>query len=406
MPQTFDISSPQPSSQGGPTSSSGSPNRGTGTAIDDFARWIFYLAAVCFVPMLGYLLWGIFGGSWSDPNFTHVFAQTAGHNIVNPQDLNQAGQQQLANIAFMGNGLLISAIIGIIGLIICSFRDEGLGYVFGIAAAIVYFGLPYLTTWIYGIQNVNRSYASEQALQVIQATWWVFAAPGVIFVIVDMIRRLQAASEAAAVQRANMKYGSGVAKQRATAQQQQKFLGRCWELPYCREHVRTKCPIYNRRRGPCWWYKEGCMCEERIVLQAVIANDWKQQAATAEQKMHLTAAAPKALMSQGDKRERCRKCVIYNEHQRQKYKLFVGITLVVVPALLYLNSTWLATIVSGLLGVVATATARFSFDPNSNDAAKLAANSTLQDIMIVCVGLVLVAQALKLVEYLCFKLKI
>ena len=106
-------------------------------------------------------------------------------------------------------------------------------------------------------------------------------------------------------------------------------LSRCWELPYCRDNIREKCPIYVKRRGPCWWYKEGCMCEERIILQAVINTDWKQKAAKPD--MAYNFGQNRAGLTPAAKRERCRNCVIYNEHQRQKYKALVTVALIVVP---------------------------------------------------------------------------
>ena len=104
-----------------------------------------------------------------------------------------------------------------------------------------------------------------------------------------MARRSWRCWTGAAIQRANMRYGGDA--HRATARNQNLFLGRCWQLPYCREQVREKCPIFKRRQGPCWWYKEGCMCEERIVLQAMIDTDWKDKRDSATQKLGSAQAA-------------------------------------------------------------------------------------------------------------------
>ena len=119
----------------------------------------------------------------------------------------------------------------------------------------------------------------EAALADFALLAWLFAVPGLIGTVIDVGQRLgEAAETAAATQRATAKYGSGAAKQTsAQGKQKQVFLGRCWEGPFCRDNIRVKCPIYLRKRGPCWWYKEGCMCEERIVLQAMISADWKKQ---------------------------------------------------------------------------------------------------------------------------------
>jgi hypothetical protein len=315
----------------------------------------------------------------------------------------------------MITALRISSIVAIICLGICAFRDEGVGYVLSIAAAVLYLGLPIISQMVFSWQSVGISPATTAVIQGLQSLWWIYGVPGIIFVLVDMGRRFQAASENAAIQRANIKYGSNVNKQ---APKGQRFLGRCWELPYCRDHVRATCPIYVRRRGPCWWYKEGCMCEERIVLQAVIAQDWKQQAAAATQKIGLTAPAadhkmglsaapPKQILTASAKRERCRKCIIYNEHQRQKYKLWVGIALVAVPAVLYLAQEALRTVAGFVLSKVEIVTQQFSLAPGQSDPTVLQANSEfLQNFLILILGIALLSQVLKLIEWVVLKLKL
>ena len=159
------------------------------------------------------------------------------------------------------------------------------------------------------------------------------------------------------------------------------------------------------------------MCEERIVLQAVIAQDWKEQAAAATQKIGLTAApldnrlgiaasAPKQLLSPAAKRDRCRKCIIYNEHQRQKYKLWVGIALLVVPALLIVGHDFLAAAAGSVLSVMDKMFQQFQLDKTDDSMLHGANAAILENILIFCLGLVIVSQVLKLIEYMVLKLKL
>jgi hypothetical protein len=185
------------------------------------------------------------------------------------------------------------------------------------------------------------------------------------------------------------------------------FLGRCWEGPFCRDHIRAKCPVFLEKRGPCWRRKEGCMCEERIVLQAMIAPDWKDQMTRANLQLSMGSGARKALSPEA-KRERCRNCVIYNEHQRQKYKALTGLTLVAVPTLLALNFAWLQGLVDRMLFGLDAATKRFSLDANTTGITVLhnGAYSLIAWVFVLALGLVLLSQALKVIEYFCLKLKI
>ena len=223
--------------------------------------------------------------------------------------------------------------------------------------------------------------------------------------LVDLGRRMAAAADEAAVQRANAKYGAGTKKQPVSTQRK-VFLGRCWEGPFCRDHIRVKCPIYLKRRGPCWRYKEGCMCEPRIVLQAMITPDWKDQMTQAHQS--LETGGPHKILSAEGKRERCRNCVIYNEHQRQKHKALTWLALIVVPSLLVLNFTWLQAVVNQILFGLDAATKRFSFnnDPAGITALHDGAYSMIAWVFIFAVSIILLSQVLKVIEYFCLKLKI
>jgi hypothetical protein len=265
--------------------------------------------------------------------------------------------------------------------------------------------VPALTGQVYDLRNFKSSVATETLMHDFQNLAWLFFAPGLLWTIGDLLRRFRSAAEAAAVQRANAKYGANVQKQKVT-KQKNVFLGRCFEGPYCRTEIRERCPVFMKKRGPCWQYKEGCMCEERIILQAVISKDWKHQAAKAdaaynfgEKRSGLTPAA---------KRERCRNCVIYNEHQKQKYKAMVAVALVLLPVLLFLNVDLLEAVTSHILAGMEIVMERFSFG-ESNTGISFAhgrPNEGVEWVFIGAVCVVLLAQVMKFIEFWCFKLKI
>jgi hypothetical protein len=82
----------------------------------------------------------------------------------------------------------------------------------------------------------------------------------------------------------------------------------------------------------------------------------------------------------------------------------------VVPALLWLNMSWLGETVKTIITFAAHFTAQF----NLSTGPSAAANTLMQTqnmnmvmyIMIFCLGLVIVSQVLKFIEFCCFKLKI
>jgi hypothetical protein len=450
MPQTFDLSE---ASKGGPPQPPAPPpskGRGTGLPIDDYARTLLYISLAVTGVCLLYTLWGLFGGAWANPAY-----QALGH---------ADRLRHLSNIGSVGTVLSVASIIDVVCLAICCFRDEGVGYLLLAVAAVLYAGMSYITGAVLNARGMQPSPATSTAIGMLARLASIYLVPGVLFVLVDFVRRLKAMSEAAAVQRANVRYGAEVKKQSG---QRNLFLGRCWELPYCREQVRQKCPIYIKRQGPCWWYKEGCMCEERIVLQAVIDTDWRDKTnaavnkaggaaaspmsagkhgglagapgglagspmslgapspvpAAAGPRLNLNSASskpearglginapPKQVLTAGQKRERCRNCIIYNEHQRQKYKGLVWVALIVVPVLLWMNMGWLGTTVTAMITFAAKFTAQFNLSTGPSAAANTMMESQninmVMYVMIFCLGLVIVSQVLKFIEFCCFKLKI
>ena len=115
-------------------------------------------------------------------------------------------------------------------------------------------------------------------------------------------------------------------------------------------------------------------------------------------------------LSDAAKRERCRDCVIYNERQRQKYGFLSGPVTLLVPALVFWNYNNLIAFFSGFMDNLDTIVARFSFSgrPTNVDEVtrSLAGNTVVEVVLIVCLTLVLMTWAQRLLEFACFKIKI
>ncbi|MGI4790528.1 MAG: hypothetical protein ACRYFS_16955 [Janthinobacterium lividum] len=367
--------------------------RGTGLPkLDEFALRLLGLSAAASALFLLYLFWGLLSGAWS-----HEAMGQLGH---------VARAQQMANIALVFQLLQYTSFAMIAALLVCCAKAEGVGYWLLGGAAFFAAGIPFLTEQVYGLTHHTAGAASQAVLDDFHQFAWLFGVPGVIWTVVDIARRLAAAAEIAAVQRANAKYGHGVQKQQASTQRQ-VFLGRCWEGPFCKDHIRAKCPIFIEKRGPCWKRKEGCMCEERIVLQAMIAPDWKDQMTRANMALSMGTNARKVL-TPAAKRERCRSCIIYNEHQRQKHKALTTLTLIGIPTFLVLNFAWIQHLVNQFLNLTDAAAKRFAFsaDPTGIGFLHNGSYDIFAWTMVFVFAIVLLSQALKLVEYLCFTLKI
>ena len=115
-------------------------------------------------------------------------------------------------------------------------------------------------------------------------------------------------------------------------------------------------------------------------------------------------------LSDAAKRQRCRNCVIYNEHQRQKYGFLSGPVTIAVPAIVFWNFNNLVSLIGGVLNNLESLVAKYSFSghaANINEVTRsLSGNIFVETVFIVCMTLVLMTWAQRLLEFVCFKIKI
>ncbi|MBL8087831.1 MAG: hypothetical protein JNM85_07145 [Chthonomonas sp.] len=194
-----------------------------------------------------------------------------------------------------------------------------------------------------------------------------------------------------------MKYGKGIKSESI----QNVFMGKCWQLPFCRKFVREQCPIYHSRRT-CWKERVGCMCEEKVIKGAMEGIQIPRDALLAAKYIPYSHT-----ISKEQKMERCRQCVIYNEHQRHKYKLSLPIALATVIGLYALLRPALLAVLERSMAqadkVISSATLREATGTLGTDPGGLV---MLREVLLVCLMLVVMAYILKILEYVFFNLKL
>lgn len=190
-----------------------------------------------------------------------------------------------------------------------------------------------------------------------------------------------------------IKYGKGVKEE---ADRHNVFLGKCWQLPFCRKFVRERCPIYHARRT-CWKELTGCMCEEEVIRNAM------ENKAIPKDALMAASYIPRNLkLSVSQKQERCRSCVIYNEHQKHKYKVAMPATLLFFAAVYFFAHGPLVQLVSQLISTLDKLIGRATLDKMS---ANLDQPVLFQELLLGCLMIIMLAYAMKILEYLVFKLK-
>lgn len=339
-------------------------------ALYGISRFAAYLGGIAALLSFGLLIW-----------YTYQFGG------------GQAGNEKaaFANIHLANSALGIGLIIFGIGTAYMWWGESTLPIVHLSVAAVV-LGAPFYMPLAGGDPGKAVPAACYQVFNSAGAVFMVIA---VIVTLIDIIMRVR--ERAAMGMRADqLKYGKGVKEEQA----QSVFMGKCWQLPYCRKFVRERCPIYHSKRS-CWKEKVGCMCEEEVIRGAmenkVIPKDAVAAARFIPQNNRLTYA---------QKVQRCKQCVIYNEHQKHKYRLWLVISNVAAVAaavalwmpligVMTKSSKAIDDIVKGALATNQDIKVTTMFDTN-----------IFIPILLGSFMLMGFAYMMKLLEYLIFKVKI
>ena len=210
--------------------------------------------------------------------------------------------------------------------------------------------------------------------------------------LVDIALRVKTRSEQGA-KKDSLKYGKGVKEE---SDRRNVFMGKCWQLPYCRKFVREKCPIYHAQRT-CWRELVGCMCEESVIRVAMEGKP------VSKESLLSGAAIPRnTKLTDSAKRERCKTCVIYNEHQKHKYKLAMPVV-IIGYALIYL--LFKGPIANGINAFLNRGS-KFVTEGTGGAIKNVDTGDFFTQFLVGAVVVVMLAYTIKMVEYAIFKLKI
>lgn len=272
--------------------------------------------------------------------------------------------------------------------------------ILGLAMALGNWYLP-------GILQGNGNELQGNAIQYLSAAGYPAVFIGLILIVGDAVQKTKIRMQEGA-KAEQMKYGKGMKEERDV---RDVFLGKCWQLPYCRKFVRERCPIYHAKRT-CWKERVGCMCEESVIKNAMEGKTGEGQTLTKDMIAASKFIPKNTKLSAAAKAERCRQCVIYNEHQKHKYKLFLPIiALSVAAGYIVLRPVLAEGIQSALKAVDSIYKSAVLSGPKEGDngAAATSINSGVipyNEIILFVLALVAMAYAVKVLEFLIWKLKI
>lgn len=391
----------------------------------DWTKKLLQLAVVALVALGGYLIYGLMSGgigSWSS--------------------LDAAAQARIAanvqgTILYFNIALIVVLVAGVI----LYYDEESLGYVLVVVALLLYFGVPLFVD----SQMPGQVTAWENANNVPMLTIYhearvlalLLILPGVGLSLYDIVQRVVAGGRGERVDLTAMQYGGGAKEIAPASPALIGAFSACWQLSWCRESLRVRCPIYHLKRR-CWRERVGCMCDEISIREALSRFfDRPQKSGNLDFATGLetgetmigssvpTGQQPELIrvpeirkdqvqiprspsVPNEVKRERCRNCIIYNEHQRQKYQLLAPIVTLLVPAIAVLKFEDLMAFLKSLLSSADHVMARLSFDPEVREfgiAAATGSSDVANVMMIACLVIMATTMALRALEWVVFTVK-
>jgi hypothetical protein len=340
-----------------------------------------------------------------------------------------------------------------IGTVLCAivyFGEEVLGYALLGGALLIGFGIPAGFQQFGGeAYGLTKSIALGKVYTAFATGVRLPALVGGLFIAYDVVQRLiRTVRERPTVKVEKMTFGTGAKQENADRPPRTSPLGKCWEGPFCRDFIRPHCPIFLKRQA-CWQQKRGCYCEEDIVSQAAakvtgqtlpMAGSGTSRFSNMPTKNDMSAApdpmgagfqmigvgaeapqgrggmtpaaptlaaAPRRMeLTAGQKRERCRSCVIYNEHQREKYQLLLPVVLIGTVVLCGYVAFQFQTNATSVVKGIELIVNRFSFLPGNSNVTVGNSSSTVAWFFIGAATIMIVSKTLQFLEWCIFKIKI
>jgi hypothetical protein len=397
----------------------------------EWTRRLFFLSLIATILLTGYLLYGIIFGDVS--NWAAI--QTAVDRARIEGNVQQAiGYLNLATALFL------------LTLCVLYYDEEIVGYLLLAGAVFFYYGVPFLFQYFLtgqvSLWESSRNTAALDIYSEFRFAGLMMGVPGFLLALRDLVVRLFLSASARKEEQKTLKYGSNVKEEAPVGVAIIGAFAKCWQLPFCRESMRPSCPIYIARTR-CWRERVGCMCEETILRHALDGLIHKQDiiktddlnneedepglaTMTAAEKRKEPVKLPSKITDPANRRnvriphnpnlpmsikvERCRNCVIYNEHQRLKYQMLSPFFVLIVPALVLLHIGDIMGWLSTFMHTIDAAMARISLVKQSQtgDFAQSMFNSNTfaQYLIVLCLVIVLTTISLRILEYCLFKWKI
>jgi hypothetical protein len=305
------------------------------------------------------------------------------------------------SVALATQMFVIAAVVAVVSLVLRFPREETLGQALSLAGACIYFGVPMLLGWVVAAKEASDNAVFASIVRAMRSAGAIALLPGLTLVLRDAILRIWTGVSVRRV----LERRWGDEDEQRRKRRRPKLIASCWDMAFCRDFVRKVCPAWEARKS-CWRIKVGCYCDERTILRAMTSEGKDNTYAQGIiQSLELDKPA-QTRASNKLKRERCRRCVIYSEHQRQKYRLLSPIVFPAVLLVLYVFYGGISSAVCNVLEKADQFMSFLTYRPEGSTYAFSNDARVLTTLAIIWLTIIVISYSLKFLEYLVFELQV
>lgn len=353
------------------------------------------IGGIAFALVSVYLLYGIIAGSLSKAGFF------TGKEL----------ERVLQNVQVSCKILTVSGVMVIVSGCIRFYLDESTGYFLLLAGAALRWGMPVLVGS--SLRDVAVAAATLPAYVAAQYSFvgTVSLIVAVPFLLADVVRKLLAAKHRATRQAITLKRDEMPMEEEEMPKR--AICVFCWQMPYCRNYLRAFCQAYERRR-PCWRIKSGCYCDEEMIMRMMKRSPTSKMSGNDQAYAWVAGGHKQKDLTPAQKRQRCRECQIYIDHQKEKYRIMGPLSFPTTAALMYMFVGPVKQLLHRALDLTDQFAARLSYGPMSQASHQLssswadtpAASNTVEWLFLACICLLLLTYILRTLEFFIFNLQL
>jgi hypothetical protein len=333
------------------------------------------ISALVFAASIAYFMYAVYGG---------FLGEAASPEVI------QKGTQ---NLALVGQAMALAGAVGTICLVIVTFEEIAVAVVAGLVGIGLVLGFPLMVA---GQVAPAAQQAGEMITRWAGVTGQAMVAIVGLRILVEIVNYIREAP----ARRARMAEEQGLDKAKKTSRGPIFRLSRCWETPYCHEAIKEMCPAFKNRKN-CWRLRQGCNCDPHLI-ESLLKRGGSTDVLPEQGSEYVRSDLQSESRQAGEQRTReCRNCPIFNEHQREKFRLLNPI--IVAGAIVGLLAAY--PIVRGLyakfIAFMATVARRFALSeavPVGDWIARFDSPAVWWFFYII-VGLLLLSYVLKAVEW-------